>query len=899
MNNRSSEPQSLDELLAICSSEDLSRLGMVQPHGCLFGLSQDGTVRLAAGNSDYFVGLSATDALGLNATSIRLPDGGTIADWVENLSPTTNSPRHASCRKGDAFLADVYCHRTEDLVVLELVAPNDAPGLEPKDLADHIEAVRKSANVFAAAALVVNCARKLSGYDRAMVYRFLPDTSGDVIAESRESDLVPYIGLRYPGSDIPVNARNLYLKSPIRVVADAMATPCRVETVDASLRCDLSLAVLRAVSPFHIQYLKNMGVGSSLVTSIIVQGKLWGLVACHRNHAFIPSEEIKAGYVQLTNSLSEAIERIDEINKKDVYLKSNNNVRNFLGELSLSGRLWYTSLFGKNRFISLMNIHGCAIRIGDDIFSIGYCPPYPKIWWLEDEASSVCLDSSDKQEYPVWTCTNIKSIVGSFPGHSSGVAYVLISDSPRVSVMLFRNELKREVFWGGNPEKAMDFDHDSSRISPRQSFARWIQEVSDTCDEWTDVEIDTIRNISTSLRSYSKKELSMLLAAPGNSSPSFSDIIFKKDVSEVRSVIEDFIPDGIATVAFTASPDPKYLNGFANATFCEFFGLSRAEADETKIQEILALSGLDNAAHDLVSSVEKTIEVASPKFGQRLVRVRRMDLLCRHTRAGEVEGITVLYMHDETERQRTLDALDVARRQSRATSMFKAQMLGGLSHELRTPLNAIIGFTEMLTLGLVTDPAKTNEYLHTVLEAGRQMLSLVDGVLDIAKIERGILQISEELFDVWEELDTVRRIASEHASAHSQVIDFNMESESISLLGDKTAFRQMILNLLSNAVKFSPPGGTIILQSELSPLRSLHIRVEDSGPGVSLENRDRIFEPFSQIEGVEVRSRPGAGIGLSIVKAYAELHGGTVTIEESTLGGAIFTVKFPSWRVRA
>lgn len=117
------------------------------------------------------------------------------------------------------------------------------------------------------------------------------------------------------------------------------------------------------------------------------------------------------------------------------------------------------------------------------------------------------------------------------------------------------------------------------------------------------------------------------------------------------------------------------------------------------------------------------------------------------------------------------------------------------------------------------------------------------------------------------------------------------------MTGDARAFRQILINLLSNAVKFSPPHSVIRTSLEKSPLDSLILKVVDSGPGIPREFRTSIFQPFSQIEGVESRSRPGAGIGLSIVKAYTDLHGGSIMIDNAPKGGSVFTVLFPSWRV--
>lgn len=897
MDDNATSHNDYEELLAKCSAEDLSRMGLVQPHGCLVGINADKTIQFAAGNSSYFFDHTTEDMLGLETTTLRLPDGKTIAEWIDALSPLADTPRHAGCYVDGVFIADIYGHQSEDHILLECIVPSDVTGSDTYDATEAIDAIEASSNIFMAAASAVGNIRKLSGYDRVMVYRFHADASGDVIAEDRKDDLVHFIGLRYPATDIPENARKLYLKSTIRIVADSRAEPHHIKSLDPTLSCNLGLAKLRSVSPFHTEYLKNMNVGATLVTSIIVNGKLWGLVACHHGHAFVPSENLQNCCVQITKALADKIEKTTAQESEGFRQTIVKNTDSFIGELSINGTFWYTALFGRNRLIALIDIHGCAIRIGEEIYTVGYCPPHEAIWELNEIGTSHCLQREEQTDYPVWTCTNIKSRVGDFESPSAGAAIVVINETPHVSVMVFRNELKREVFWGGNPDKSMEISGDAHHLSPRRSFERWSQIVTDTCAEWGETATGTLRNIALKMRAFPDQEFASFLGAGEIWHPVFADIITNDNVSEVRSIIEDFIPEGIATVAFSNISERSSLSAFANATFCEFFGLSRAEVDEQKIKEILRSSGLEYYGGEILSDSEKVIGVTSRKFGQRLVKARSVNLLCQLDRSGIRNGVKVMYLHDETDRQRILDALDVTKRQREATSQFKSQILGGLSHELRTPLNAIIGYMEMLKMGIVTDQEKTMEYIGTVYDVGREMLNLVEGLLDIARIEKGILQLEEQEFDLLEEIRASYNIVSQHASAHEQTIDINLGEKPVTLLGDKTAVRQMLVNLLENAVKFSPQGGRIILSLEITPLQSLKIHIEDNGPGVEPENRTAIFEPFSQVEGLEVRSKPGAGIGLGIVKAYIELHGGTAVVEESSIGGAKFTISFPSWRV--
>lgn len=880
----------------ICAAEDLSRLGLIQPHGCLIGVDGQGRVKAASENAKAFLGKDWNDVLGADAASISLQQGETLQQWIARNPTATDSLVHARCRRVDGADLDVFGHRSGDLTIVELVIPGGAEADDRLDIAGDLAAIQDSLNAYGAAAAAAKAIRRLSGYDRVMIYRFLPDFSGDVIAEDRQDDLTPYLGLRYPATDIPVNARQLYLRAPIRVLVDAKASPARVRVLDGA-DCDLGLARLRSVSQYHIEYLNNMGVLGTLVTSIIVGGKLWGLVSCHHGHAFSPPGDVQAGCEKITRALAE---KIEFFNKKDEERREGlieEKVSDFLHELSHKKLLWRTILFGKSRLIRSLEIDGCAVRIDDEMFSIGYCPPLEKIWNIEDVAASRSREEPETGGVRIWSCINIKSIVGAFEGNTAGVAICVVSEAPYVSLLLFRNEQKQEVYWGGNPDKSVDVDPDNMRVSPRKSFERWTAEVTDCAAEWEPVELGVLAELSRRLKQERTFDLQATVALPGGNEDHFRDIVFNRERTEVQTILDDFVPDGIATLAFETSPTPRLIDGYANAAFCSLFGLSRSETVEQDTQNVMKLAGLSPSLLDLGSNVERHVDVMSPRTGQRAMKVRRLDLICRQFRDGGAEGLSVLYLHDETERRRIIDAFDVARRQNRANTRFKAEILGGLSHELRTPLNAIIGYAEALSLGVVKDQEATKEYIGTILDAGRQMVGLIDGLLDVARLERGMLEINEAPFLVANELEATVRIAREHASSHAQTIELTLSPEPVEFLGDAQAFRQIVLNLLSNAVKFSPSGGRIHVSAERSQLNSLVLQVADSGPGIPTTHRSRIFEPFAQIEDIEVQSRPGVGIGLSIVKAYTELHGGTIAIDDSPLGGAVFTLRFPSWRV--
>jgi light-regulated signal transduction histidine kinase (bacteriophytochrome) len=883
------------DFMSICASEDLARLGTIQPHGCLLGVADDGRVLGASTNVRMHLDIDIDDILGADAASVTLPDGRSLADWIDSLEPEAHV-KETRCPGKNGGWYDLYAHRTDELVIIELAVQ----GGTGKDLPPGcFEDLSASQNTFMAAAVAVQAVQECTQFDRVMIYRFLPDDTGDVIAESRGEDMMPFIGLRYPASDIPKNARELYLKTPIRIVADVHSKPYPVRSL-GDRPVDLGMARLRAVSPYHIEYLKNMKVAATLVTSIIVNGRLWGLVSAHNNHPYRLTADVQKACLELTDALAGRIEELENREAARISSSVDDLVNDFMGDLSMEESFWFAGLFGNNRFIQTLDIHGCLVRIGDDSFSVGYTPPGQEIWKLVDHADEQLRLAPADETGTVWTTTRLKSVVGDYAGATCGAAYLSVSKDPAVSVIFFRNEMAREVYWGGNPDKAVAIDHGSVRISPRQSFEMWTQHVTDTSREWTELETEFLRKLGVAIRNLPDEEFKSLTTTQMEDRSRFTDLILDKRVSEVRSIVDDFVPEGIAAIAFSTAPQPVFLAEYANATFYNLLGINRTTSNVSNIESILTMTGLEKAVTDLASNSERNLDFVSPKTGQRLMKVRRLDLICRHSRDEVTEGLSVLYLHDDTERRRIVDALTVSKRQADMTSRFKSEILGGMSHELRTPLNAIIGYTELLMMGVVDDPEKSREYAATVNMAGKQMLELIEGLLDIAKIERGVLQIEETRIDPQIEVRNAVRMLTEHANEVGVSIETRFPPEPLRILGDRTAFRQVLVNLIGNAIKFSPPGGKVRIDVERTRMSSLNISVEDSGPGIAPEDRARVFEPFSQVEDVQARSRPGAGIGLSLVKSYIELHGGSVSIDDSPrTGGAVLRVKIPSWRVFA
>jgi len=232
-------------------------------------------------------------------------------------------------------------------------------------------------------------------------------------------------------------------------------------------------------------------------------------------------------------------------------------------------------------------------------------------------------------------------------------------------------------------------------------------------------------------------------------------------------------------------------------------------------------------------------------------------------------------------------------KQIEAANRHKSEFLANMSHELRTPLTAIIGFSEVLSekmFGELND--KQSEYMDDIVSSGRHLLSLINDILDLSKVEAGRMELDLTMFDLPTAIDNALILIRERATRHGISLHHAVDERLGEVLGDERKFKQILLNLLSNAVKFTPEGGRIDVDAALTN-ESVEISVSDTGCGIAPENQETIFEEFRQVGTDAAKKRDGTGLGLTLTKKFVELHGGTIRVESVIGKGSTFTFTLP------
>jgi signal transduction histidine kinase len=257
-----------------------------------------------------------------------------------------------------------------------------------------------------------------------------------------------------------------------------------------------------------------------------------------------------------------------------------------------------------------------------------------------------------------------------------------------------------------------------------------------------------------------------------------------------------------------------------------------------------------------------------------------------------VQGLEQKVEERTRELQQALAELSRKGRQLEVVSQHKSDFLANMSHELRTPLNAIIGFSQVLRQGLFGPVnAKQDEYLDDILSSGHHLLSLINDVLDLSKVEAGQVELEVAAFSLREALERGVVMVREPASERGVAVALELAPDVDLVEGDERRLRQVVFNLLSNAVKFTPEGGSIVIASARVD-GEVQVSVTDTGPGIVAEERERIFEEFHQTD-VGVQQREGTGLGLALSKRLVELHGGRIWVESEHGHGSCFVFTLP------
>ncbi|TIX51653.1 HWE histidine kinase domain-containing protein [Alteraurantiacibacter aquimixticola] len=488
--------------LSNCDREPIHLLGHVQSFGCLLAVSSDWIVLHASRNVEDHLGLPAEQLIGQPLRDRIAPDGlHAIRGRLQTLYTDDAIERLYGLEliEGDDRKFNVAIHISGAAIVLEVEPASDTE-LEKDHLSSvrgMIERLNAGGEVEEICHTATRFLRALCGFDRVMVYRFGPDDTGEVIAEAAAHHVDSFLGLRYPATDIPRQARELYKRSLIRIISDVddEVSPIIPETNSEKVPLDLSLSTLRAVSPIHLEYLRNMGVKASMSISILHQGRLWGLFACHHYEPRVLDYSIRSACDLFGQMFSFVLGQAEsERGRKDAEVARDlhDRLMRQLAEDSNISRDFGLVVEGLSELIPF---DGAAGWINGNFQSIGVAPTKEEflqlVKFLNTTATSrvFATDSLHKVFPPA----------EDYIERGAGLLALPVSRTPRDYIVLFRREVAKTVKWAGNPEKPVELGPNGVRLTPRKSFEAWKETVSGHCAEWTASELQVADAIRVTL----------------------------------------------------------------------------------------------------------------------------------------------------------------------------------------------------------------------------------------------------------------------------------------------------------------------------------------------------------------------------------------------------------------
>ncbi|WP_316178177.1 HWE histidine kinase domain-containing protein [Bradyrhizobium sp. SZCCHNRI1009] len=476
--------------LTNCDREPIHVPGTVQPFGFLLALVSDFTICMASENAPDFLGgdLGWLLQRPLDAV-LSEAAAAAIRARVDYLSgPDAVERVFGVDLQGRGKLFDLAIHFSGAYLVVEAEPSLIEPGVNSGELVRlMLGRIRKTTGMMDLAQEAARQLKLLTGFDRVMVYRFHPDGSGEVIAEVAGSGLEPFLGLHYPASDIPKQARQLYQRNWLRIIADINAAPAPLQstpTHNAGL-LDLSMSVLRAVSPVHIEYLRNMGVAASMSVSILREGKLWGLFACHHyapHHLSFEKRTAAELFGQMYSWLLEARERETDV----AYEARAHQIQERLIERAAAqahSKRAILDLVADYR--QMIECDGIAVWSDDEITLEGETPTEEEVQDLigfinRTSPGRICASAEIAKVYAAGEV---------FRDRAAGFLAVPISRTPRDCLIFFRREVLRSVNWAGDPNKTYAEGPLGPRLTPRKSFELWQQTVAGQSKPWSSADL--------------------------------------------------------------------------------------------------------------------------------------------------------------------------------------------------------------------------------------------------------------------------------------------------------------------------------------------------------------------------------------------------------------------------
>lgn len=920
--------------LSWCEQEPIHIPGAIQGHGYLLAAHlPTGLLQWVSANVSDLLGKPARELISQPYQAV-LPQAlvHSIEEW---LPQSAMLKRHFvevafdTAASGNEEVYHCYAHLSEQLLIIEVEPIVGSPEVFLSRFIGYqqnlLTRFQQSPNLEDLLYIAAEEVRKISEFDRVMVYQFDESYNGRVSVEVRKESLHSFYNQHFPASDIPSQARALYLKNLLRLIPDIYYKPVSLlaapsdDPSAAYQSIDLSLANLRSVSPVHLEYLHYMGVRATMTISLIVDGKLWGLITCHHYEPKPIDLSLRNVCELIARTLSYQIKLHTEAKRTERNKKSFEAVTKLFAQIR-NGDV--EAALAKEQFnlTHLADCEGAAFIAENRCVLLGKTPP-------EAEVIKILHTLLQSDEGPIFSTDHLASLTDEAHTYShvaSGVMMAVVSKVADVYLLWFRPEIIRTRSWAGNPNKAIEQkgEGEEVRLSPRKSFEKWEEIIRYRSYPWEPHEMyaasllrDYLQDLYVQMAEQLEERNRELNKLVKTRTRELQEMLHREqEMNEEMVAVEEELRQSLNhsvrlsnqlqntvgeldAVMHNSSIGIAYVDEKGrftkvNPAFCNFFEKTEVELVGRSFTDVLCQDGAI-ASQQALQIFRKLVQEGSFSRNRAELKVGNATKFAElHQNVIRFEyqpPFVVMYINDRTQQREYEYSLEHANIELSKINSELDRFVYSVSHQLRSPLTSILGLINLARLKEDLDP-EVSSYLAYIEKSIKRLDEAVH------EINHYFQNARQEIHSVLIDFDTLLPAVLESLTyidpERNVAVTVENDGQNVPFYGDPYRIKFILQNLLSNALKFHQ-------KYEENPFVKVHIttthkelllEIQDNGIGIAPEHLPHIFNMFYR--GSEAYA--GAGLGLYIVKETISKLKGSVSVSSVHGSGSLFKVTLPN-----
>jgi PAS domain S-box-containing protein len=876
LNQNDAEKKRFEAMQQKCAEEKIHIPGAIQPYTYLLVLDSSLTIHKYSENIDDLLGHDGKELLSKNVADLFDEASlGQLKQLVHDDVYGDNSLLSLTLKNADnpepypAFL-----YSANDLLLLEIEKPlQKMHGTTHRPKGAFAQKILKSNSLKDQQQLLVDAIRNTTGYDLSLLYVFDDEWNGQVVAESASVDSRGFLGLNFPSTDIPKQARDLYFQKSIRYIPQVDYEPQKMlpDDLDAHHKpIDLSGINARSISPMHQEYMQNLGINASMSLAVFQNDKLYGLIICHSKEATYVGPYERATALNIAFLYSSFISVPDRQAAKDIETRKHECMSEFAHAIRSPENKHQPIEELFSNFLRFMEACGVIFSIGGNHHVFGKTPS-------NERTQAIIAAIEERGEQESYLSNSIENDLGLPHSGADNICGALALPAPKPQgsdfIIWFREEDTVEKNWAGEPIKRIQDDQDS--FSPRQNFDVWKQVYTRHSRAWED----------------EKKKLAEDIA---HIALAVTELVLLQGQNQVLLQAIEACQIGI-TLADANMDDTPFT--YVNQAFLNQTGY---ELDEMLGRNCRFLQG-EGTDPDTIRVISKAVKAFEPvdvdvlnykKDGTPFLNNLRIAPV--HNAKGEASVFVGIQTDVTAERQ----AMRFEQERQKLESL--GRLSANVSHEIKNALQPIRLMLEALDDAEELSKEHTKKFVSIAIDNMNIAENIVKDVLRFSRDG----QTGKEPIEAMKLADNlshfVRNLAPRSVSIQTHIDDSLLKNNSSLVSIHQNGIYQIMTNLTNNAMDATNQKGNIIFSASVGPLQQasaidlpegeyLSLSIEDNGEGIACSVLENIFQPFFSTKSPS----EGTGLGLSISSKMAQEHGGTITAQNGQDAGAKFTLHLP------